>query len=644
MNARETDNTLLCEARVTPTAWQRYCPDRCWRHQSFLHIEAFLDEPETRERLEQGERDELYPRWAVDRLFELGLADFYAPEQSGSSIAQARSTTSTIFHLFAMNSVLARRNCSLAITIGVNGLALLPAYVAGTPVQLEQIFSRFREGHLCAMLLTELAHGSNLLRNEAHAEPVRVDTHGQLEEVDDPRHATHFRLYGEKHLINGGIEHGTMVTLMRTRGFGRDPSRKPSLLGERGDFSLFYLARGAGVESLPRWPTLPTRAADISGVRFEGALAPAQQIIGGVGAGMSVIQRTLSVSRGSIAALTSGVLSHARDIALTYASRRNVYGQPIASLAGLSRHLRQLDALDRAVAAISLVTMARLNAHGLGAAHMTAVAKFMGCRLAEEGLTEGQRVLGARSLLRDLPYARLLGDVLLFGVFDGTSHVMLEQISGYLVRQARDRSALGPFDNTRAAQALRTIHATRTQPIQELFRERTRAALLPVTTRAHGLAALPGDLDASPLPPIAEALLSLVRAWESDGCWKDDQALRFEASQALGLIETSLALAELFDPIRRAYLGILSPYAPPDQDAEIELLSNRAALSAITLRAARAVHSLALSYAPTGEAWMPVSVRELGGTAAFEARVAPADMALEREFLAALASGSLQAS
>ena len=59
----------------------------------------------------------------------------------------------------------------------------------------------------------------------------------------------------------------------------------------------------------------------------------------------------------------------------------------------------------------------------------TAAAKVVGTMFAEKTIDEGRRVLASRALLEDLPYASFARDVLLYGVFDGTIHVMLEELA-----------------------------------------------------------------------------------------------------------------------------------------------------------------------------------------------------------------------
>jgi alkylation response protein AidB-like acyl-CoA dehydrogenase len=627
-----TERPALDLPPAGPSSWQRFCPCDAWRHPILEAFATYLDEPASRALLARLDSEARYPAPVLERLRALGLARLFTGRGDGDG-----ETGVTAWHLSALNALLARRNGSVAISVGVNALALLPAYIAADPDQRSAIYARFRDGAACSMLLTELAHGSNLLRNQARAEPGTLTDQGTFTPVASAAEATHFRLQGEKHMINGGNEHELLFALMRTGGYDADPRGPVNAIAARADHTFFWIDRGPGVEGLPRWRTLPAPAADISGVRFRDVIVPKHRVIGRVGGGFRVVQSTLSVSRGAISSLACGAVAAGRDLAFRYARHRNIYGTTIAHLPAIASHLQHLDALDRAAAAISLKATAMLNAAGLGAAYYTAVAKLMACELAEEGVAEGKRVLSGRALVEDLPYARVMRDVLLYGVFDGTSHVMLEEICRRLEQMAREDASVSAAPAPAASiDRLRQVYATAPKAADELLRERRRAELLPLAAHLRALAALPAETPAAPVARTAEALLSLVRTLSADGRWKHDQALRFSAGHVLGLLETLSALLELFDPDRRHALGV-TPTAPTNDhaDASRDVARDRLgvsfAVSWLGGRAVRRLRETALS-AGIDDTWVPLPVREAGGLEALEAELLAPMPALRAEF------------
>jgi alkylation response protein AidB-like acyl-CoA dehydrogenase len=490
------------QARVETRTWEALCPIPC---PNVAPIAACLEEPAFRAELRSAEAAGEYPQAALARLRALGVGRLFT---RGSAV-----------ELAALNAAAARASGSLAITLGVNSLALLPFHIAASDELRVAAFARVEAGDFASLALTELAYGSDLLSIETRAD----------------RDGDGYRVHGEKDMINGGTEHAILVALARTR--ARTGS---SGLEGRGDLSVMWCSR-EGVTALPRWKTLPGRAADISGLCFDNA--PAQRI-GDEGDGFGIIQKTLLVSRGGIAALASGATSAATSLARGYANARQLYGGPIARLAPVAEHLRTLRALDLAVGALSVKAALAMSAEGFGAAHLTAVAKYACCRLAEDAVSEGRRLFGSRALVEELPYAAVASDALLYGVFDGTSHVMLGQIAWRLQQLVAARKGEASLD---AARALYTLTS---RSLTESVRAPSRARAQPLEAYLELLAK---DVpEAASLRTIATLLLDV--AAEGRRTWPKDGAETIIAAEALALLECAIAIVELTSA--RSILGM----------------------------------------------------------------------------------------
>ena len=83
------------------------------------------------------------------------------------------------------DALASRRDTSTAVTLSVNCLGLLPAYLAADPEQLQAISQRIDSGKFAALLLSELSHGSNILRNDARAQRGTLDPEGNFVAVDE---------------------------------------------------------------------------------------------------------------------------------------------------------------------------------------------------------------------------------------------------------------------------------------------------------------------------------------------------------------------------------------------------------------------------------------------------------------------------
>lgn len=580
------DDALLARerARFEPdgeplelSSWERLEPAHLALAPPIERLRRALDDRDMREELARCEAEERYPRAAVERLRRAGWLDLVSETPTvGCPAGGASRLTAT--HLSLLNALTARRDGTLGITIGVQSLALLPVWLGGTPAQQAWVFERMRQGASTSLLLTELPSSSDLLSNEARAEPGRLVEGAFVPGGEDP---THYRVRGAKHLINGGREHELLITLLRTR----DGDRGASLLRALSDHSLLVIDRDATCVPLHRWATHPMRAADISGVAFEGTLVPVERRLGVEGAGFGLIKHTLTISRGGIASLAAGTAARARDLALGYARRRELYGAPLARLGAIAGHLLRLEALELVVSCVALRAVSAINAYALRASWSTAVAKLVACDLAEEAVREGGRVLSARALVEELPYARLLRDVTLYPVFDGTRHVMLDELANRLAGLVARPTQEDPLAEARAR------YAAPARRLVGISARRVSPWVPDLAAAARALATLPGERDLSFLAPIGERLFASVRALIAAGEWDADQDLRFSAAAAAGALCALLGTVELADPDRRAALD-LPPALPADDPARAALVA-RFALGWLGARTAEQVEALA---------------------------------------------------
>ncbi|HMQ30685.1 MAG TPA: acyl-CoA dehydrogenase family protein [Chloroflexaceae bacterium] len=532
--------------------WHRLAPWPTARDEALRDIAAYLAEPATQAQLESCAATSTYPDEARAGLHARGLAGFFAEAPPHDDPARAPAgSRMTMAHLGALNELTASVDTGLCVTVAVTPFALLPVYLAAEPPLLREVFARVRAGAYGAMLLTELANGSNLLGNSTTAEGGALDGAGAFAPLGAAAAApTHYRVTGRKDLINGGGRHELLTVFARTRG----PAGDGSPLAARGDFSLFVVERDASVSSPQRWPTLPVPAADISSVELRGTVVPAWRRVGREGGGFALVQRTLAMSRGGVGAMAAGLARRATAMVADYAQRRAIYGPPILRLGAIADHLLRMRALELAVAALALKAAAALNAHGPAAGHYGAVAKYACCALAEAAVAEGRVALGSRALLAEHPYHRLPAEAALLDTFDGTTHLVLDQLAWRLAQLAAEPD--GGDD------AIATMGAVNAAAPRSLLAARASGAPLAVAPGPYlrRLAELPGELPLGPLADLAEALPALARACRADGRWDDDQGLRFALARPLALVEALVALVELGDGPRRAALG-MAPHA-----------------------------------------------------------------------------------
>jgi alkylation response protein AidB-like acyl-CoA dehydrogenase len=530
---------------------------------------TYLHDDATRRALEEMERERRYPAAIRRQLHSLGLSrfltdvNFLNTQHATGCEFDLDATCLTLPHVCSLNVLMASVNTSLAITVGVNTLALLPAYIGASPVQLAWLFEQVESGAFCALALTELDRGSDLLNCDSLGEAGVLDASGafvpsnRVSTSTIPDSPTHYQLTGRKDLINGGFQHELLMVLVRTSARSTAPTVVSSL-ARYGSLSLFIISRESGVSSPHRWNTVPAPGADISSLLLDHVVIPATARIGREGDGLTLLQHTLAISRGGIGALASGLATRALQMTTHYAATREIYGQPLARLGAIADHLLRMRALELLVTAMSVKATVLLNQYGAGAAYHAAITKLISCSLTEELVTEGRVLHGSRALLLDEPYHRVVGDAPLFGTFDGTTHVVLAQLQGWLAQLAMPgASARSWLDEVRAAYQMPP------RRLLSVAHGRMLPLLINPVTYLRELDEEAGAIVIIPMIALADALIGLVRHCRATHIWSEDQGLRFEVSRLLAEFETLIATVELTDPSLRQALGMPTLSACP---------------------------------------------------------------------------------
>jgi len=521
---------------VPKSTWQRVCPNQVWAHPTLTQIAEYLARPETLDSLSAHDVARTYPAGVVARLFELGLGALLAGDGDGDfSIA-------TTFHRQALLERAGAASGSLGIIIGVNPLALGVLYLGENASLQDRILADVRAGQQCSLVLTELNHGSDLRRTETEAVPGTLSEAGLFVPLSDGNEQpTHYRLHGDKDLINGGAVNAWLITLARV-----------SASGPRGGMTLFALPRDETIRVSERWTTLPAPASDISSIALVNTIVPAEHVIGSVGGGLRLVMQTLTRARGGVGALAAGTSHRAAVLTADYLHNRTIHGRPLVDLPVLVEHLLELEAIDLAVACQANKGAAVLNSPEIEPAYYTAITK-LGCSYwAEHAVDEGRRVFSARALLEEEPYTRLVRDAPLYSVFDGTRHVILSHLAKYVRVLTEDGD--GPL----AADVLGAAYLA--DPLASTAHSApnlSRPTVLPLGDHFEWLAdkATTCTAAATALARLSRVLISEMARRIADGGWKS-QTVAFAGAEAVAHLEMAAALIELGHAPCRAALGI----------------------------------------------------------------------------------------
>ncbi|AWK10171.1 acyl-CoA dehydrogenase [Streptomyces spongiicola] len=322
------------------------------------------------------ERGEL-PADGERALAAYGLGAEFAPAALGGRFERADRFALLMRAIF-------RRDCSLGIGHGVTSfIAGLPIWSDGSPEQQQRAADLLCGGGRIVAAYTELDHGSDFTRISLAAGPAADG--GYL-------------LDGGKQLVNNIGRAEAAVLFART-------DERP---GSRGHSHLLVDldALPAGhVDRTARYPTSGGRGCLLGGARFDSCPVPAAALLGEEGGAMETVLKVFQVTRCVLPGMVVGVGDSQLRTVLAFAGERQLYGAPVSALP-LPRSVLTDAFVDLLICdALSMVAARTLHLRPAEASVRAAAVKYLVPKLLQENSYRLGVVLGARSYLREGPYA-----------------------------------------------------------------------------------------------------------------------------------------------------------------------------------------------------------------------------------------------
>jgi alkylation response protein AidB-like acyl-CoA dehydrogenase len=220
-------------------------------------------------------------------------------------------------------------------------------------------------------------------------------------------------LTGTKAFTSGGGASDLYLIMARTGGAG--PRGISCFAVENGTKGLSFGAQ----ERKLGWNSQPTAA-----VILENARVPARNLIGGEGNGFKIAMAGLDGGRVNIGACSLGGAAFCLDGARTYVAERQQFGHRLADFQALRFKLADM-ATDLAAARLMIWNAAaKLDRQAPDAAVAAAMAKRVatdaGFRIADEAL----QLHGGYGYLKDHPIERVLRDLRVHRILEGTNEIM----------------------------------------------------------------------------------------------------------------------------------------------------------------------------------------------------------------------------
>ena len=366
-----------------------------------------------RETAEAFAADHLAPnsaRWDEDKHFpvdvlrqaaELGFAGLYVRDDVGGS-ALTRLDATLVFEALSAGDV------STAAFLSIHNMASWMIDAFGSETLRAKYLPRLTTMQLIASYcLTEPGSGSDAASLKTTA----------------TKDGDSYVLNGAKAFISGGGVSDIYLVMARTGGQGANGVS--AFVVEKGSSGLSFGAQ----ERKMGWNSQPTAM-----VHFDGVRVPAENRVGEEGHGFRIAMRGLDGGRLNIASCSLGGASQALSLAKSHMAERRQFGRPLADFQALQFKLADMATELEAARLMVWRGAAALDAGDPAATRLCAMAKRFATDGGFEVANQALQLHGGYGYLRDYPLERIVRDLRVHQILEGTNEVMRVIIARELLR------------------------------------------------------------------------------------------------------------------------------------------------------------------------------------------------------------------
>jgi len=350
-------------------------------------------------------------RWDEERHFpvdvlrqaaELGFAGIYVRDDVGGS-GLGRLDASLIFEALSYGDV------SVAAFISIHNMCAWMVDRFGS--------DDLRQRYLPRLTTMELIASYCLTEPGAGSDAASLRTTAKLD-------GDHYVLNGSKAFISGAGTSDVYVVMARTGGEG--PKGVSTFVVEKDTPGLSFGAQ----EKKMGWNAQPTAQ-----VNFDNVRVPAENRVGAEGDGFRFAMMGLDGGRLNIASCSLGGAGFALDTAKAYMEQRSQFGRPLKDFQAL-----QFKLADMATELDAARLMVRRAADSLDkrdpdATKQAAMAKRFATDVGFTVANEALQLHGGYGYLRDYPLERIVRDLRVHQILEGTNEIMRVIISREMFRQ-----------------------------------------------------------------------------------------------------------------------------------------------------------------------------------------------------------------
>jgi len=286
-------------------------------------------------------------------------------------------------------------------SIGFKGIL-----IAGNQAQKEQYLPTLATGEkFAAFCLTEPTSGSDA---------ASIRTNATLSED------------GKHWILNGGklwISNGGIAEIFTV--FAQTPVKDEKTGEVKNKVTAFIVERAfGGVKNGPPEKKMGIKCSNTAEVFFENVPIPVENVLGEVGEGFKVAMNILNNGRFGMAAALSGTQKSLIAQATDFAANRTQFGKKIIEFGGIQEKLANM-ALKQYVTESMAFVVCGLMDNGVKDFQLeAAIGKIYASEAAWEVADETIQILGGMGYMKDTGTERVMRDLRIFRIFEGTNDIL----------------------------------------------------------------------------------------------------------------------------------------------------------------------------------------------------------------------------
>ncbi len=349
-----------------------------------------LAEKEIAPHAQAVDEEHRFPQEAKNALIKNGLYAAHVPTEFGGDGADALATVLIIEEV-------ARVCGSSSLIPAVNKLGSVPLILGGNDEQKKRWLPRLVKGEGFSYCLSESEAGS-----DASALRTKVERKGDG-----------WVLNGSKKWITNAGESEFYSVIAQG-----DPS-----LGSKGITAFVVEKSDPGVSFGAPEKKMGMRGSPTREVYFDNVELSDDRRISEVGQGFALAMNTLDHTRITIAAQALGIAQGAFDVATKYAHERHQFGKPIFDFQAVQFMLADM-AMNIEAARLLTYSAAVKSENGeRDLRFFSAASKCFASDIAMKVTEDAIQVLGGYGYVTDYPVERMMRDVKLTHIYEGTNQI-----------------------------------------------------------------------------------------------------------------------------------------------------------------------------------------------------------------------------